>query len=51
MTIKLDIEKCGCNTADALPPHQCPFKADVHDDTDFACNCCEACTDECAMDI
>lgn len=34
-----------------LPLHECPYQADVHNDSTFQCNCCENCTHECAMDV
>jgi len=34
------------------PRHQCPYRYDVYNDPDPEyCNCCEACTTECAQDI
>jgi hypothetical protein len=40
--------KCGEKACDE---HQCPFQNDVHNDPDYLCNCCEACTEQCADDI
>jgi len=43
--------KCLNCTNPGTPDHVCPFKADIHDDSKSKCNCCEACTTECADDI
>lgn len=40
----------GCSCA-ALPPHVCPFKDEINDDTETLCTCCEDCQYECRMDI
>jgi hypothetical protein len=32
------------------PPHECPFAAEIHGD-DSLCECCDLCTQSCAMDI
>ena len=39
--------KCG---ADGRDEHTCPFKTEINDDGSL-CNCCEGCTEECAMEI
>lgn len=31
--------------------HGCPYAEEINDDFKSRCNCCEACTHECAMDI
>ena len=49
-----DCPKCMANgaiPAKALPSHPCPYQADVNDDDQFRCECCEECIDECADDI
>ena len=38
---------CQCPCDD----HTCPYQEDVNNDSEFTCNCCTACTHECAMDI
>jgi hypothetical protein len=30
--------------------HECPFRTEIDDDY-TECNCCDACTEQCAMDI
>lgn len=35
----------------AKEPHPCPYREDVHQDTQTTCKCCEACTRNCAEDI
>ena len=41
-----------CNGKNAeMEPHPCPFAADVYDDKEYLCTCCEECTYECAQDI
>ena len=32
-------------------PHRCPFQADVNNDEEFQCVCCENCERECLEDI
>lgn len=41
--------KCGVNPAEPL--HECPYQADVNNDPDSLCDCCEVCTQQCADDI
>lgn len=31
--------------------HSCPFSEDIVGDDTAICNCCDKCTNECAMDI
>jgi len=40
--------KCG---GDGAGLHTCPFAEEIHDDHESLCNCCEECTENCAMDI
>jgi hypothetical protein len=40
---------CKCGKL-ALPLHPCPYKADVNDDSETLCNCCEKCMGNCADD-
>ena len=40
-----------CKKNQAQPDHECPFAADVNNDSDTKCNCCGECAHECAMDI
>ena len=36
---------------DIIEEHGCPYQEDVHGDYEFRCNCNDADTHECAMDI
>lgn len=40
-----------CTNMRTLEMHECPFDADVHNDPEPHCYCCEDCQGECAMDI
>ena len=31
--------------------HTCPFREDIHNDSETLCNCCDDCSYECARDI
>ncbi len=31
--------------------HPCPFREELDDDAETKCNCCDDCTEECAMNI
>ncbi len=42
-------ERCEKNAATS--PHSCPYQADVNEDSETLCTCCEDCEYECAMDI
>lgn len=45
-------EMChGCHKNPAAPSHACPYKEDMDNDTETLCNCCDACRDQCCMDI
>ena len=41
--------KCDTNTGQDW--HICPFAAEIHDDYDTMCNCCDQCSHDCADDI
>ena len=43
-------DKCSCGSA-GTSLHGCPFSEEIHDDYDRLCNCCDACSHECAQDI
>jgi len=50
--------KCPCESdwptrkhGPAQEPHPCPYRADIYDDEETMCTCCEECVCECAMDI
>jgi hypothetical protein len=40
--------KCG---ADGRDLHTCPYKEDIHGDSESQCNCCSDCANECCMNI
>lgn len=42
---------CSCGEGWQEPPHQCPFKSDVHNDSETLCTCCTGCQYKCAQDI
>lgn len=45
-------EVAGCDHVDDWPePHPCPYKADVNEDSESLCRCCEDCMQVCADDI
>ena len=41
----------GHSCAGPADLHPCPYQADVNDDSEFLCDCCENATQECADDI
>lgn len=49
--LKLSGQCLRCQMSNALLPHVCPYKLDIHDDDETLCTCCEDCTRECADDI
>jgi hypothetical protein len=45
-------DRCPCcKTADAELPHVCPFKDEIHNNSEDLCTCCEECERECRMEI
>jgi len=45
-------EKCqSCEKKEGNEEHTCPFQAEINGDEEFKCNCCEDCTEECALAI
>ncbi len=40
-----------CEEKPAETPHPCPFKEDIHGDSETLCNCCHSCRHECYMNI
>jgi hypothetical protein len=40
-----------CNVNEAQEEHICPYKAEINDDTETLCTCCEERKQECADDI
>lgn len=49
---KIDSSKCEkCQVNDACDDHTCPYAEEINNDSESTCNCCDECTQECAMDI
>ncbi|GAA5500371.1 hypothetical protein Dxin01_00092 [Deinococcus xinjiangensis] len=46
--LKDPCQMCGADEGE--PPHLCPYAEDIYRG-DERCNCCDACTRECAADI
>lgn len=42
---------CRCGKNEAREPHTCPYAEEINDDSTTLCDCCEACSQECAWDI
>ena len=42
---------CGCLKNEATELHYCPYKAELNDDYETECDCCESCEGDCAGDI
>ena len=46
------IDTCNrCNKITKEGNHTCPFQEDVNSDEEFECNCCNDCTEDCALSI
>jgi hypothetical protein len=43
--------KCDKCDKEGMVSHSCPYQSDINEDREYQCNCCEDCTNECAMDI
>lgn len=41
---------CRCERV-GEDPHTCPFKREIHEDSESLCNCCSDCTDNCRGSI
>jgi len=41
----------SCHEAPATEQHTCPYAAELGDDHETLCNCCDDCAHQCAMDI
>lgn len=47
----MDKDMCpSCGKKAATEPHECPFKAELHDDVS-TCTCCDDCQEECYMEV
>jgi hypothetical protein len=44
------IRRCS-HSVPGTEPHVCPYRAEIGDDVETLCLCCEACEQECADDI
>ncbi len=44
-----EVKMCRCDKNPEQPDHVCPYSYEMGEAIE--CNCCEACTHECAMDI
>ena len=44
------IKNCE-HSNDSDESHICPYKAEIGDDTETLCNCCDDCRTDCAQDI
>lgn len=40
-----------CTANHESEPHTCPFAEEIGNDSETLCDCCDDCTNECAMDI
>ena len=49
--LRLDENVCKCGAPGTPEDHTCPYDADINDDDDSECNCCKACTEDCAHDV
>lgn len=41
--------KCEKNEAEEF--HTCPYAEEINNDSEFTCDCCEGCQQQCADDI
>jgi len=44
------VSLCSDNHTTELP-HECPYQAEINDNTESYCTCCATCTQECSDDI
>lgn len=45
-------EKCqNCGNKDVEDYHNCPYQSEINGDDNYTCNCCDDCSNECAMSI
>jgi hypothetical protein len=49
MAVKQEEGKCRCG-GKGIELHPCPFKDEIHGDTETLCNCCDDCTQECWLE-
>lgn len=47
--LQINCTRCGNNPAEVS--HTCPFSVEIAGDDERLCDCCNECTNECAMDI
>ena len=48
--VEIICQGCG-NLEGTKNLHVCPYQSEINDIDDPICNCCESCTDECAMEV
>ncbi len=46
----IDNEPCRCGSNGELP-YTCPYAEEIGGDSNTLCNCCDDCSNQCAMDI
>lgn len=44
-------ERCKCGDEASAEEHPCPYAADINNDSETLCRCCEECQYQCAQDI
>lgn len=44
-------KSCGKASAQPLPPHPCPYRAEIKGDSKTLCNCCSKCRGGCAEEV
>ncbi len=42
---------CKCGKHPVQPLHTCPYQAEINDDSESLCDCCDDCEGNCADDI
>lgn len=40
-----------CKSGPGMEPHSCPYMAEINDDAETLCDCCDDCRHECNWDI
>jgi hypothetical protein len=47
-----EVSKCGkCGAEQVITWHICPYKAEINDDDETLCDCCDNCRAECQDNI
>lgn len=47
----VDLSTCQSCGGAAVELHTCPYASEIGGDDTALCNCCDSCTQQCAMDI